>query len=138
MVFHQHLFFLKNLITIETFLKLLCVLAEVCSDESGLRWPEAVAPAKYHIVALAKQRTDEAFVKAEELYAHLMQRGVACVFDDRIEQSAGSRLADADLIGIPYRMLVSAKSLSSGGVERKNRWTGDVDVIGYDEAMSLS
>lgn len=114
------------------------VLAEVCSDESGLRWPEAVAPAKYHIVALAKQRTDEAFVKAEELYAHLMQRGVACVFDDRIEQSAGSRLADADLIGIPYRMLVSAKSLSSGGVERKNRWTGDVDVIGYDEAMSLS
>lgn len=104
------------------------VLAELHNDERGLCWPEVVAPARVHIVALAKTREDKSFTAAEALYSILQKSGVDCLFDDRLELSAGFRLADADLIGAPTRVLISPKTLEKNQLEVKNRKTGEVTM----------
>lgn len=109
------------------------VIAEVCNDDGGLVWPEAVAPARVHIVALAKSPEDESYQTADRLYREIQASGVDCLFDDRIEQSAGSRLADADLIGVPTRILVSPRSLKEGQVEWKDRRSGTLEMIPVTE-----
>lgn len=113
------------------------VIAEVCSDDSGLCWPAAVAPAQVHIVALAKNTGEESFTKAEELYKALEAKGIECLFDDRIDASTGSRLADADLIGVPTRVLVSPRSLKEGKVEMKNRKTGEVQMVDVGAVVGM-
>lgn len=109
--------------------RIMGVLAELYSDDHGLVWPEVVAPARVHLIALAKAEGDEAYVAAEKLYDTLRRSGIICLFDDRLDQSAGSRLADADLIGIPLRVLVSAKTLAKGELETKDRRTGEVTFV---------
>ncbi len=111
------------------------VLAELFSDDHGLVWPEAVAPARVHIVALAKTKDEASYKAAESLYETLEKAGVDCLFDDRLEQSVGSRLADADLIGVPTRVLISPKTLDKGQLEVKDRKTGEVTMIGEKEFM---
>ena len=106
--------------------RVLGVMVEVLSDDNGLVWPESVAPAQVHIVPIAKTEEDEAFQKALELYEKLTQAGTECLFDDRLKSSVGSRLADADLIGCPKRIVVSPKTLEKGEVEVKVRKTGEV------------
>ena len=91
------------------------VMVEVLSDENGLVWPELVAPAQVHIVPIAKTADEDAFVQAEGLYEELTAQGIECLFDDRLKQGVGSRLADADLIGVPTRVVVSHKTLAAEG-----------------------
>jgi prolyl-tRNA synthetase len=112
--------------------RLMGIIAEATGDTSGLSWPAQVAPATVHIVAVAKTEDDEAFKKSAALYESLRKEGITCIFDDRLDQSVGSKLADADLIGAPYRALISDKSLKAGGVEVKVRASGEVSVM--DEA----
>ncbi len=109
--------------------RLMGILAEANSDEAGLRWSRGVGPADLHVVAIAKSSEEEAFTAAESLVAAAKKRGLRVLFDDRTDVSAGSRLADADLFGVPWRALVSAKSLAAGGVEVKDRWTGATEVL---------
>jgi len=89
-------------------------IVEVHHDEKGIIWPEAVAPFACHLVSLNKNE------EAEKIYEQLVSGGVDALYDDR-EISAGEKFVDADLIGIPYRLVVSAKSLQAGGVEMKKR-----------------
>ena len=112
------------------------VIAEVFSDEDGLKWPVSVAPAHVHIVPIAKTQEDEAFQKAQELYNELTEKGVECLFDDRLKGSVGSRLADADLIGVPTRIVISPKTLDKGEVEVKDRSSGEVQMIKLDKVIS--
>ncbi len=112
------------------------VLAEIFNDAHGLCWPEVVAPARVHIIALAKSREEESFTAAESLYTRLEKSGVDCLFDDRLDQSPGSKLADADLIGAPVRVLISPKTLAKGQLEVKNRKTGEVVMISERELIS--
>lgn len=58
---------------------------------------------------------------AQKLYDDLMQAGIDCLFDDRLEASVGSRLADADLIGVPWRVIISPKTLEKKSIEVKHR-----------------
>ncbi len=109
--------------------RLMGIIAEAFSDEHGLVWPAAVAPADIIIVPIAKETIDEGYTRAFELYHTLMARGVRCLFDDRLGQSTGSRLADAELLGIPKRVLVSEKSLAAGGAEVKDRANGTVQIL---------
>jgi len=113
--------------------RVLGVLAEAFYDEHGLLWPEAVAPARVHIIPLTKDKDDEVSAKALEVYDTLTQQGIECLFDDRLDISVGSRLADADLIGIPLRIIVSPKSLKAGGVEVKLRAENEAKVISVEE-----
>lgn len=108
------------------------VLAEVFYDEHGLKWPEAVAPFGVHIVPIAKSEDEAAYLEAIKLYEALVSKGVECLFDDRLKDSVGSRLADADLIGCPKRVVVSAKTLKDAGAELKIRSTGEVTMVSLD------
>jgi prolyl-tRNA synthetase len=91
------------------------VIVEKFHDDKGIIWPEAVAPFKVHLLALKG-----AEAKADEIYEDLLKQGVEVLYDDR-ETSAGVKFADSDLIGIPYRVLVSPKTIEKESVEVKKR-----------------
>jgi prolyl-tRNA synthetase len=94
------------------------VIVEKFNDEKGIVWPETVAPFAVHLLALG----DDEKVKrgADELYEKLVKKGVEVLYDDR-QESAGGKLADSDLIGIPQRWIVSEKTLREEAIEVKNR-----------------
>ena len=119
--------------------RLMGVIAEALSDTVGLVWPTQVAPARVHIVSLAKTKDEESFTKAEALSTFLTKSGIECLFDDRLDQSVGSRLADADIVGVPTRVVISMKTLKEGKLEVKDRATGNVEMMTEKELMkSLS
>ena len=113
--------------------RLMGVIAEAFADEAGLVWPASVAPAQMHIVPIAKDEKEQAFKQALQLEHQLQESSISSLFDDRLNDSVGSRLADADLIGIPTRIIVSEKSLKQGGVEVKERMSGKTMIIGMKE-----
>lgn len=104
--------------------RLVGVLAEKFSDEKGLVWPESVAPFLVHLVAL---QTDDAAIRdyAEGIHTELQKRGVSILFDDR-DVRAGEKFADSDLLGLPYRVVVSKKTREEGRFEVVTRATGEV------------
>ncbi|OGH73248.1 MAG: hypothetical protein A3C90_03970 [Candidatus Magasanikbacteria bacterium RIFCSPHIGHO2_02_FULL_51_14] len=104
-------------------------IAEAHHDDAGLIWPESVAPFRVHLVSLAK---DEDAARADEIYRALAEK-TDVLYDDRPDASAGEKFADSDLIGIPKRMIVSAKTLKQGSVEIKDRLTGDVQMVKIEE-----
>ncbi len=101
-------------------------IVEVLSDDRGIVWPETVAPFKVHLISLNKD--DE----TETIYNDLIARGMDVLFDDR-DVRAGEKFADADLIGIPYRVVVSEKTLAEGNVELKQRAAEKTEAITPDE-----
>lgn len=106
--------------------RLMGTIVEVLSDDKGMIWPESIAPFRVHLISLG-QSADVA-QEAEELYKSLETSGVEVLWDDR-DASAGEKFADADLIGIPYRIVVSEKSLAQGGAEIKKRAGGDAQIV---------
>ncbi len=104
--------------------RLIGVIAEKFSDAKGLVWPESIAPFLVHLVAL---NTDDSAVRdyAEGIYSELQKRGVAVLFDDR-DLRAGEKFADSDLIGLPYRVVLSKKTKESGKFEMIERRSGEV------------
>jgi prolyl-tRNA synthetase len=104
--------------------RLLAVVAEAHHDEQGLRWPAGVAPFEVHLLALGAGRAPEVAEEAERLYRRLSDEGVEVLFDDR-DTSPGVKFADADLIGIPLRLVVGAKGVARGIVEARSRATGE-------------
>lgn len=115
--------------------RLLATLAEVLSDEAGLIWPVNIAAYTVHLIALAG-KSDEVKQGAEKLYQKLLQNNVETLFDDR-DLKAGEKFADADLIGLPYRVIVSEKNLESGEWEVKNRQTGEIEMLTTENLMKL-
>lgn len=113
--------------------RLVGVISELCADESGIVWPESVAPYKYHIVTIARSEDDESFKKSEELYNRLVQRGDEVLWDERIETRPGEKFADADLIGCPIRIVVSPKTLEQGNVEVKLRKEKESKLVEFDK-----
>ena len=110
--------------------RIMGTLVEVFNDEKGIIWPASVAPFKLHLLTLGM---DEAVKeKAEKLYHELISEGVEVLFDDR-DESAGKKLNDADLIGIPLRIVMSKRSLENGGVELKRRSEADSQIIPLSE-----
>lgn len=108
-------------------------LVEVFHDEKGIVWPEAVAPHKVHLLDLGKE--PEVMKEAEKLYAELEKAGVETLFDDRERVSAGEKLAEADLLGLPYRVIVSAKTLAEKSVELKRRDEKEARLVGLKKLI---
>ena len=95
------------------------VLVEKFHDERGIIWPESAAPFKVHLVAIAGK--NEAVTKqADKVYNELTKAGIEVLYDDRESVMAGAKLADADLIGIPYRAVVSEKTGEQIEVKKRN------------------
>ena len=107
--------------------RLMGVIAEKFADEKGLVWPESVAPYKYYLVGIGEAGSQ----KAEELYA-LNEKCI--LFDDR-DKRPGEKFADAELMGIPYRVVVSDKTLEKNQAEVTNRATGEVKLMNIDELI---
>ena len=95
----------------------MAAIAECHNDERGLIWPKSAAPYQVHLLSLCTREEDK--VKAEKVYQDLLASGIEVLYDDRLV-SAGVKFADADLIGIPQRVVISKKTLSAGMLEY--RW----------------
>ena len=107
--------------------RLLAAIVEEHHDERGIVWPPQIAPYQIHLVALGAGQV-EVMETAERLYQELLGRGYEVLYDDR-EESAGVKFKDADLMGLPLRLTVSARSQRAGGVELKGRDKGEVKVL---------
>jgi prolyl-tRNA synthetase len=113
--------------------RIMGTVVEALADDKGLVWPASIAPYKVHLVMLGtKEDTKE---KAEDLYKQLNDKGVEVLFDDR-EASAGEKLAESDLYGIPLRLVVSDRSLAEGMVELKSRTEEKPNMIELDKIVS--
>jgi len=113
--------------------RLMGTIAEVLSDDKGLVWPAAIAPHAIHLIQLGEN--EDVARAAEDVYAQLTKKGVSVLFDDRIEVKAGEKFADADLMGIPERVVVSAKTLQTNSVEIKQRASGAVTFLPVQEFL---
>jgi prolyl-tRNA synthetase len=97
------------------------VMVELLSDEMGLVWPHEVAPYAIHLVSLHKEEGDEVYNYAKDIYQKLLKSGVEVFWDDRTGHGTGEKLGDADLLGIPMRVIVSSKTVAEESVEIKER-----------------
>ncbi len=114
--------------------RLMGTVAEILSDEKGLVWPENIAPFR---VVLCTLNSDEAVVgAADELYATLEKNGIPVLYDDR-DVRAGEKLADADLLGIPHRIVISSKTVEAGKYEYKYRTASDTKMVTLEELHKL-
>jgi prolyl-tRNA synthetase len=115
--------------------RLLACVAEEYHDEFGLMWPVSVAPYPVHLVVLSS-KDGSAEAAAEKLYADLVKAGLEPLYDDRDER-AGVKFNDADLIGLPLRVTVSARSLQNGGFEFKRRDKEERTIVPVGDAIEV-
>jgi prolyl-tRNA synthetase len=112
--------------------RIIGTLAEIYGDEKGLNWPKSVAPYQVHLLALNNQ--DETVAKrADAIYESLLSEGIEVLYDDRIETSTGAKFNDADLIGIPVRLVVSPKT--GNKVEWKERASEKVELLDLEAVL---
>lgn len=110
--------------------RLMGVIAEHMSDDRGLIWPESIAPFIYHMVAVG---SEEAFNKAASIYEQLTKANQSVLFDDRLNVSAGAKFADADLLGMPLRLVVSDKTGEQ--IEYKKRSSPDTKLVSTNSLL---
>ena len=113
--------------------RLMGTIVELFADDKGIVWPETVAPFTVHLIDLAGDKT-EVKQAAEELYKKLVAQNISVLWDDR-DLRAGEKFADSDLIGIPHRIVVSAKTIASGKLEYKARNKTTADAVSEDELI---
>lgn len=111
------------------------VIVEKFSDDKGIIWPESIAPFQVHLLALGEDESVK--TEANAVYNRLLTLGVEVLFDDRAGFSAGEKFADADLLGMPLRAVISKRSLEEGGVEIKKRTEEKGRVVSVEEFMNL-
>ncbi|MEH2468600.1 prolyl-tRNA synthetase [Nitrobacteraceae bacterium AZCC 2161] len=114
--------------------RLVGAIIEACHDENGIKWPEEVAPFRVSILNL-KQGDAGTDAACEALYQELGAKGVDVLYDDT-DQRAGAKFATADLIGVPWQILVGPKGLAEGKVELKRRNDGSRESISAAEAVA--
>src|SRR3989338_586286 len=111
--------------------RLMGAIAEVHSDEHGIIWPESVAPFLVHILPLSKAAIPEA--KRVEL--SLAEKSIPVLLDDREDKSAGEKFSDADLIGIPWRVVISDNTIKKEGIEVKKRSEREAKIMSVEEFL---
>jgi len=106
-------------------------IVEVHHDEKGIIWPKEVAPFQVHLIQI--ENNPKIKKAAEKIYQDLQKQKIEVLYDDRKEKTAGEKFADADLIGIPYRLVVSEKTLKQNSVEIKKRDSQKVELVKIKE-----
>ncbi|MBU1159621.1 prolyl-tRNA synthetase, partial [Patescibacteria group bacterium] len=111
--------------------RLMGAIVEINHDEKGIIWPESVAPFKVHLISLGKNE------EAEKIYNDLSGNGVEVLYDDREDATAGEKFADADLIGLPYRLVVSEKTVAEKKIELKKRESDESRLINKEDLLKI-
>lgn len=107
-------------------------VAELLSDDRGLVWPDNIAPAKVYLARLGN--TPQVISAADKLYDQLTKQNIEVIYDDRDER-AGEKFADADLLGIPYRLVISDKTLAKEQVEFKSRRESEAVLLTSEQII---
>jgi prolyl-tRNA synthetase len=113
--------------------RLVAALIEVFHDEAGIRWPQAVAPFTVAILNF-KQGGSDTDPACERLYAALAAKGIDTLYHD-LDERPGSKFATADLIGVPWQILVGPRGLAEGKVEVKHRFDGSRELMTPQDAL---
>lgn len=111
-------------------------IVEMSHDEKGIIWPRSVSPFLVHLIEM---KSDDKKVKAttQKIYQDLQKQGVQVLYDDRQDKSAGEKFAEADLIGIPYRVVVSEKTLAKNSVEVKERNKNTAKLVKIKQVIKI-
>ena len=115
--------------------RLMGAVVEALADERGIIWPETIAPFSLHLLSLGEGSA--LLQEADKVYKNLSKNGLEVLFDDRLEVSAGEKFADSDLLGIPWRAVVSERSLKEGGVEIKKRTEEKGKIVSVNKLLKL-
>lgn len=110
--------------------RLMGVIAEHFSDDKGLVWPENIAPYRVYLVTIGEVSSE-----ADKLYEELTQKGIEVLYDDR-NARPGEKFADADLIGLPHRIVLSSKLVEQGAFEYTSRGGGDAEILTRDALLA--
>jgi prolyl-tRNA synthetase len=111
-------------------------IVEAHHDEKGIAWPDEVAPYPAHLVSIGANRDPSVLETAERLHALAAEAGRDILYDDR-DESPGVKLTDAELLGMPWILTVSPRSLAAGGVEVTRRATGERRTASIEEVEAL-
>src|SRR3989344_1451801 len=114
--------------------RLMGTAVEINNDENGIIWPETIAPYKIHLINL-KGKEGKSSQLAGEIYEKMTKSGMEVLFDDRDDLRAGEKFADADLIGIPYRVIVSGKTAEYDSAEIKKRGEKKSEILPIGDIM---
>jgi prolyl-tRNA synthetase len=115
--------------------RLLAAAIEQNHDERGIVFPAPLAPYQVHLVGLNLAQEDVAGA-ADSLYQELWEQGFETLYDDRPDQAAGVKLNDADLMGLPVRLVVSPRNLKNGVVELKGRQETEAVTVAADQVVA--
>jgi len=106
------------------------VVVEKFSDDKGIVWPESIAPFKVYLVSIGDVAS-----KADALYDELTSKGIEVLYDDRDER-AGAKFADAELLGIPYRVTISERLVADNKLEFTPRKTGESELLTAEDLLA--
>ncbi len=113
--------------------RLMATVVEVHHDDRGIIWPESISPFDVHLIVL----DDGSKSEADKVYDELQKKGVGVLYDDREDKMAGEKFADADLIGVPTRLVVSKKTLADQKIELKKRTEKDSKLLDLTKYLEV-
>tara|TARA_B110000977_G_scaffold201837_1_gene299133 strand:- start:8493 stop:10190 length:1698 start_codon:yes stop_codon:yes gene_type:complete len=117
--------------------RLVGAIIEQNHDESGIIWPESIAPFSVIIIPINAHKSEQVSATAEALYGELTSHGVEVLLDDREDVRPGAKFADAELMGIPHRVVIGDRGLDNGVVEYVNRREGNNQDLTLDQVRAL-
>jgi len=117
--------------------RLVGAIIEQNHDENGIIWPESIAPFRVIVIPINAHKSDQVRATAESLYAELTAKGVEVLLDDREDVRPGAKFADAELMGIPHRVVIGDRGLDNGVVEYVDRREGDNKDLTLDQVRAL-
>ena len=109
----------------------MAAIAEIHNDEKGLVWPLALSPFAAHLISLGQNE------ESDKVYTALLKSGVDVLYDDRPDKTPGEKFTDADLMGMPFRIVISAKTAANKKAEVKKRNENKVSIVSYAELNSI-
>ncbi len=115
--------------------RLVAAVIEQNHDDNGIAWPEPLAPFQLHIIALNAQKSEAVKEAADRLYQQACDLGIEVLLDDRAERP-GVKFAEADLIGIPHRIVIGDRGLKSGVAEYRKRRNEAATEVALDQVLN--
>lgn len=114
----------------------MATIAELMSDDRGLIWPECIAP--FHVYLAPIGKNADVYAKADEIYKDLLAKGVEVIYDDRKDKKStpGQKFGNHELMGIPYRIVLSERLLESGEAEIVHRKSGETKMVALEDVLS--